>query len=197
MTNFKVLERGIEVNGATIMAVVDGMGTYRSAAHGILARAGLSNVIADDQHWYSQQAWLDAFDTIAKEIGAGTLHNIGRKIPENAVFPPEIDNIVAALGSIDVAYHMNHRNAQGQILFDPRRPAGRQRLGGIGSYELAYEPGTRSATVICANPYPCAFDEGIIAAMAARFERTAEVSHGQTPPCRRNADASCHYVVRW
>lgn len=197
MAEFKVFEEGMEVNGATIMAVVDGMGTFRSAADSILARAGLAGVVADGEHWYSQQSWLDAFATIASEIGASTLHNIGRKIPENAVFPPEIDNIVAALGSIDIAYHMNHRNVRGQVLFDPTRPKHRQLLGGIGNYELVYEAGAPCATLICANPYPCPFDEGIITTMAKRFEDMATIRHDLKPPCRADGASCCRYVVDW
>jgi hypothetical protein len=44
---------------------------------------------------------------------------IGKSIPENAQFPPEINSIEAGLQAIDVAYHMNHR-IDGKPLFDPK-----------------------------------------------------------------------------
>ena len=117
MGSYVVFEEGMEVNGGTIMAVVDGLGTFTLIAQKILAENKLSDIKADFEHWYSQQDWLNAFKTISEKVGINTLYEIGRKIPENAEFPPEIDNIEKALASIDVAYHMNHRNAKGEILF--------------------------------------------------------------------------------
>ncbi|MFW9917657.1 MAG: hypothetical protein ACFFGZ_18800, partial [Candidatus Thorarchaeota archaeon] len=111
MAQFKAYEKGVEVNGTTIMAVVDGMGAFRRMANVFLTQAGLpDSIVPDATHWYSQQRWLDAFWLISERIGPNTLYMIGTKIPKNAVFPPEIDSIEKGLASIDVAYHMNHRN---------------------------------------------------------------------------------------
>ena len=71
------------------------------------------------------------------------LVSIGMKIPETAVFPPEIDSIDSGLNSIDVAYHMNHRG------------------GEIGVYQ-ATTVSKQQIDVLCRNPYPDYFDYGII-----------------------------------
>jgi len=194
MGHFQAFEKGIEVNGTTIMSVVEGMGGQSSMGLQFLEEAGLTDVVGDDQHWYSQQKWLDAFRNISEKIGPFTLLQIGRKIPENAVFPPEIDDIVKALSAIDVAYHLNHRNAAGQVLFDPATGV---MLEGIGHYGFEKVADKNKAILECQNPYPCDFDRGIIHTMAMRFNNWAAVVHDDDKPCRKDGADSCTYVVTW
>ena len=197
MVQFKAFEEGIQVNGTTIMSIVDGMEKYASLGKKYLIKAGLpENIINDAEHWYSQQLWLDVFKTISTKVGENTLFLIGKKIPENAVFPPEIDNIEKALSAIDVAYHMNHRNADSEVLFDPSRPPEKIMLEGIGHYGHEKVSDTM-ALMICENPYPCDFDRGIITTMAQRFNKSAGVSHDDSKPCRKNDADSCTYIVTW
>jgi hypothetical protein len=167
----------VEVNGATVLSITAGMG---SAALPILAAHGLAHVVRDQ--WYSQQAWLDAFQAIASLPGSmSDLVGIGMEIPRNAIFPSEIDSIEAALRSIDVAYHMNHRG------------------GDIGHYQVAVV-NDQQIDMICENPYPCDFDFGIIYSMARRFcspGKVAHVFHDSDAPCRKHGADSCTYHVIW
>ncbi|MBI5030397.1 MAG: hypothetical protein HZB51_07710 [Chloroflexi bacterium] len=111
-----------------------------------------------------------------------TLLMIGRQIPQNAKWPPDVDTIEKGLRSIDVAYHMNHRG------------------GEIGSYR--FEPtGKNSAKMICQNPYPCDFDLGIIDAVAHKFKPAnvpmVTVKHDDSQPCRKKGADSCTYLINW
>ena len=90
---------GIEVNGSTIMSVVDGMGIFKEQAKKLFRDAGLGEVIPDSDHWYNQQLWLNVFKILAEKAGSSTLLRIGMKIPENAVFPPHITTIQEGLQS--------------------------------------------------------------------------------------------------
>ena len=103
-----------------------------------------------------------------------------KKIPENAQWPPEIDNIDRGLSSIDVAYHMNHRT------------------GDIGSYQYL-KTGDRSALMIFDHHYPCAFDKGIIQAVAKRFAPSDAVVHvdHKSKDCRNKSGQSSAYEVTW
>jgi hypothetical protein len=156
------------------------MGAFKANALQVLGECGITD--PKPGQWYKQQSFLDAFKTIAQKLGPATLTQIGRAIPENAKFPPEIDNIEKALGSINVAYGMNHRG------------------GEIGSYKFKMT-GEKTAEVVCDNPYPCDMDKGIIEAMGKRFApkgtlRVA-VTHDMSKGCRKKGDKSCTYLVKW
>jgi len=197
-SRFKVFEEGMQVNGTTIMAVVNGMGSIARLAKIFFKRVGLpENVISDTKHWYSQQKWLDAFRLVAEKIGEETLFNIGTSIPDNAEFPPEINDIESALESIDIAYHMNHKNKDGEILYDPSRTEEKVMLSGIGHYTYKKVSGEKKAILICENPYPCDFDRGIITAMAQRYEKSVIVIHTDPERCRKKGNNFCTYTVTW
>jgi hypothetical protein len=194
MPMFVAITANAEVNGETVFSVVDGMGMFKTTALAILAKNGIQD--PKPGLWYSQQAWLKAFQEISASIGPYTLYSIGLKIPENAHFPPQIDSIENALRAIDVAYHMNHRIA-GQILFDPQTGT---TLEGIGHY-IFEKAGEREVKMTCHNPYPCDFDKGIIDGMANRFKPAgspfALVRHADTGPCRKKGAEMCEYKVSW
>lgn len=190
---YVAFEEGIEVNGATIMAIVDGMGVFKSLAKKFFEKAGLpEKIYAKDDIWYSQQKWLDAFKLIAQKVGPNTLFQIGTKIPENAIFPNEINNIEQALQSIDIAYHMNHRNSKKEILYD-----GTHMKEGIGNYSYKKILNEKKIIMTCRNPYPCDFDIGIISAMAKRFVPTTSIEHNDNKACRKDDSESCTYIVTW
>jgi hypothetical protein len=178
MAQFIALAPGVEVNGAAILSVVEGMGAFIKPRK-ILARYGIVDPKAGE--WYSQQAWLDAFKEIAERIGPATLRVIGNKIPEVALWPPGVDTVEKALASIDVAYHMNHRG------------------GEIGHYHYQ-RINEQSARMVCDNPYPDDFDLGIIEATARRFSPEGTlvfVRHDDSQPCRKKDGDSCTYLVVW
>lgn len=179
MAQFAAYDQSVEVNGAAVVALVDGMGSFETTALGILEKNG----IVDPQpgKWYSQQAWLDSFREIATKIGDNTLYQIGRKIPENALWPPNVDSVEKGLASVDKAYHMNHRG------------------GPIGNYGFE-KSGERSARMTCDNPYPCDFDRGIIAATVDKFKErgfAAKIVHNDSLPCRKKGADTCTYLITW
>ncbi len=76
MAQFEAFAPGVEVNGQTVLSVVEGMGTMRTMALQILARNGIPD--PKPGQWYSQQAWLDAFKAIAESVSPATLFQIGK-----------------------------------------------------------------------------------------------------------------------
>src|SRR6516162_5140881 len=102
MAQFVAFDSHVEVLSDAVAAVVTAMG---KDAEPILAKYGLANVQAGE--WYLQQNWLNVFKEVSQAINASVnLVSVGMRIPETAVFPPEINSIPSALHSIDVAYHM-------------------------------------------------------------------------------------------
>jgi len=194
MAQFVAFDPKVEVNGETVLSVVEGMGAFRDRAYKFLEDNGI--VRPEPGKWYSQQAWLNAFKAIAQATGEYTLFNIGKKIPENAQFPPEINTIEKALGAIDVAYHMNHRIG-GKVMFDP---ASGTMLEGIGHYGFE-KTGEREIRMVCENPYPSDFDRGIIEAMALKFKPAGAgiviVKLDDSLPTRKKGADSCTYTIKW
>jgi len=179
MKTFVASSPKVEVNGETIHSVIDGMGVFKTTAIKILSDNGIVNLKSGE--WYSQQSWLNAFKTIAEKVGNSTLYNIGQKIPENAQFPPEIDDIYKALSAINVAYHMNHRN------------------GEIGEYKYE-KTAEKSVKITCTNPYPDDFDKGIISQMGKKFAPSGTVVNviiDESMPTRSKGADSTVFFVTW
>ncbi len=196
---FVPFEKGIEVNGQTVYAIVDGMGDFKQLASKFLLAEGLGErgaaglATIKPEGWYSQGAWLRAFENIARQIGDPVLFRIGLAIPKNAKFPPWVVDVESAIRSIDIAYHMNHRR-NGEEMFNPNEGTMRE---GIGHYGCDRVAGRNMIISTCNNPYPCHFDRGIITTMAQKFQVSAKVVHDDAAPCRKNGAESCTYIVTW
>ena len=194
MPEFEAYNPDVEVNGRTVLSIVNGMGLLKNLGLKILTNNKIEN--PQKGRWYNQQYWLNAFKQISEEIGSYTLFEIGKSIPENAEFPPHIDSIHNALASIDIAYHMNHR-LNGTPLYDPMTGKLRE---GIGHYKYI-KIGDKQVEMLCDNPYPCDFDHGIIYAMVNKFKpsnsQIVNIEHDYVKSCRSNGDNTCSYIVTW
>ncbi len=179
MAQFKQFAPNVEVNGETVLTTINSFPEFmRETTIEMLEKFGIKNPMPEN--WYSQKAWLDSFKEIYEKYGSNTLFEIGKKIPSNAKFPSEIDNIEKALASIDVAYNMNHRN------------------GDIGFYKLVeHNKDKRTLIMHCNNPYPCDFDRGIIIAMARKFERSVNVELDTNKPSRKDGADDSWYIVSY
>lgn len=193
MAQFIAFNSDMEVSTEAIRSVIEGLGPFKNMAMEILRSVGIHDV--SPGLWYNQQAWLNAFKMIAEKIGSSTLYMIGQKIPENALWPPEIDTIEKGLASIDIAYHMNHR-LHNEVLYNPKTQEMKE---GIGHYRFELvEP--KKVKMFCDNLYPCDFDRGIITAVARKFKplnTVVLIKHDDEQPCRKKGDESCTYWVTW
>ena len=189
---YKPFEDGIEVIGTSIFSVISSLPSIPFIVEKYFQEVGLP-IPAELNHneWYSQEKWLKIFKVISDKAGPNTLLNIGKKIPENALFPKEINSLEEALLSIDIAYHMNHRNSTGQVLYDNN-----VKLEGIGHYLYIKNENEHFPKMVCENPYPCDFDRGIITAMAQKYEPDAVILHS-SKECRKDGFNSCTYTIRW
>jgi hypothetical protein len=177
MPKYEPFDPNVEVNGQTVLSVVhafpDGL---QDRGKRILANHGIEE--PTDDEWYSQQAWLAAFSELADTMGESTVEQIGKMIPQSAEWPPGTETIVGGVESIDKAYHLNHRG------------------GEIGSY-AAEQVGETTIEVTCDNPYPCAFDTGILEGVVTEFgEQRARVNETGAD-CREDGAESCLYEVTW
>ena len=179
MAQFKAYSPQVEVLGEVVLSFVNVMGAFKGIALGILKDHGVDDPQGDQ--WYSQQAWLDSFQTIAKQVGPNTLYQIGRQIPSQHYFPPGVDTIESVLSELDGAYRESHRG------------------GEVGHYRFRVL-GMRTGQMTCDNPYPCDFDRGIIQALAEKFEppgALVDVRHEDAAPCKKQGAESCVYTISW
>ncbi len=138
----------------------------------------------DPEKWYPQKNWLDLLKFIYENIGTNTLLIIGRAIPDNAKFPDNIQDLKSALESIDVAYHMNHRN------------------GEIGHYKLLeFDEKKRRAVMESYNPYPDEFDKGIYLGIMRKFAPfdsvELNVTIDENKETRRKGGDRTYYILTW
>lgn len=169
----------VEVSGQSIHAVVEAMKLGLEQALKLLADHGIHPL--ERTRWYPLSAVLGLYQTILKDIGPGTMRAVGRKLPETAHFPSDIDSVEMALRSVDTAYRMNHRGS-----------------GNIGGYHYM-STGPRSVRMHCDSPYPCLLDEGMLEALSERFKPTdawVRIEHA-SPSCRQHGDPGCTYTISW
>jgi hypothetical protein len=176
MTKYQALDPNVEVLGAAIMSVVSSLG---EEARSVLRKHNIDPLNAES--WYKQQDWLNAFADLS-ERNFLNLVAIGMKIPDEAVWPPDVKTVHDALASINVAYGMNHRG------------------GEIGGYHYQ-KTGERTGAMVCDNPYPSDFDYGIIYRTAQKFRDSSSgqliVRLDKEKPTRKDGDKSCTYLITW
>lgn len=194
MAQYIAFNENVEVNGETVLSFVNSMDRGKETRLSILEKHGISPVPGT---WVKQQKWLDAFKEIGRSLGDMNLFLIGKAIIENAKFPP-IKNLEEGLGSIDVAYHMNHRLA-GKVMFNP---ANGEMVEGIGHYSLVEFNGSqRKAVMVCTNPYPSKFDEGIITQIVRKFKPADSIQQvialDSSKESRLKGADSCTYNISW
>ena len=193
---FKAIEPGIEISGEAVGATVDGFKKYPTVAMKYLVKFGFVKNQSDQVNrsaWFPHENWLHVFEGIANEVGPHSLYRIGKTIPENAIFTPHVNDIFSGIGSLDVAYHMNHRK-NGVVMFNPETGV---MLEGIGHYRCTPNPAEKKIVCVAENPYGCDMDRGIYAALATRFESSARTVHDEEAPCRKKGGESCTYVILW
>lgn len=193
MAQFIAFDQNVEVNRQTVLSIVNALDRGKETRIEILKKNGIN---PESGEWFSQQAWLNAFKEIANSLGDMNLFMIGKAIIENAEFPP-MKNLEEALQSIDIAYHMNHR-LDGKIMFAPQ--SGKM-IEGIGHYHLkSFDEKSKSAVMVCDNPYPSKFDEGIITQIVRKFKPVGSrenVALDLTKDSRVNGGESCTYIIHW
>lgn len=177
MVEYEPLDSGVEVNGQTVLAVVEGLPEIlRDRGREILADKGIEQPEAGE--WYPQEQWLASFAHLHENMGESALERIGEEIPDTADWPEGVDSIREGIESIETAYHMNHRG------------------GDIGHYE-ATRVDESCIHVVCDNPYPCAFDTGILRGVVKTVHeqgaRIEEIGDG----CRSDGAEACRYEIKW
>jgi hypothetical protein len=144
----------------------------------ILDEQGIPNPDADS--WYNIKIVIAFYKQLAEDYGPNTVFDLGKSIPENAVFPPGVDCIESALSLIDMAYNMNHRN------------------GYLGFYKMvSHDLEKKEIIMHCYNPYPCDFDRGLLISMSRKFKSGVRVALDETKPTKKMGGHESSYIISY
>lgn len=179
MSAHEPLDDGVEVNGQTVLSVVNAFPeALQSRGEEILSENGIEN--PEEDEWYPQEDWLGAFDDLYDKMGERTLRQVGKIIPQSAEWPPGTEDVVDGVESIDTAYHMNHQG------------------GEIGNYSVVEVDDDRGMVLVeCDNPYPCQFDQGILEGVSSEFSDTHINVKEIGTECREDGGDACLYEVKY
>jgi hypothetical protein len=177
MSEYVAFDPHVEVKAVAAQPVIDLVGPDMIP---ILQQNHIDSHTQDE--WILLQDWLNALKDL-EQLGALDLVTIGMGVPDNAIFPPEIQGVEMALRTIDMAYQMNHRG------------------GDIGEY--TYEStGSNSGIMVCRNPYPSDFDFGLLHGIIRKFRPSTArdrivVQLDPTQPTRKQGADSCTFLLSW
>jgi len=144
----------------------------------ILKEEGITE--PDIDAWYDIKTILNFYKNIIANYGPHTIFDLGKSIPENAVFPPGVDSIESAFELINTAYSMNHRN------------------GYLGFYKLvSHDLEAKEIVMQCYHPYPCDFDRGLFTAMARKFKVGVRVTLDESKPTKKKGGDESWYIVSY
>jgi hypothetical protein len=180
MREFELEDEHVLLAGNVVLVLLDSFGAYRARGEKVIARYLADGDKAIEPHGqYPLQKILYGLRDLSEQFGTGFLNRVGRHVFEHAHIPPGLDTLHAFLAATNQAYQMNHVNADGKI----------------GSYEWT-QVSDRSGRMRCDNPYPCAFDEGLLLGIGTMFGVELKVVHDESS-CRRRDGDHCTYQLEW
>ena len=168
------------VSGASVQAFISALGFYGPRGLQILSEKGIEDPQADA--WYPFQSYLDAQRVVYERVGPNTVARVGRKLVQEADFPPQLRTIHDALSTLDDDYHTRHTGDD---------------VGGF-RYERT---GDRTCTVRVRNPYPCELDRNVVEELCRHFKPDGVpavfVRHADGVSCRKDGADECVLNVWW
>ncbi|MGH1335826.1 MAG: hypothetical protein ACRBFS_06830 [Aureispira sp.] len=175
----KVFDTTGKVLGQALLTSIMGLPTFaQNNMLKTLATLGIPD--PDPKAWYDLQIALDFYDKVTEDFGPNTLFDLGKAVPEKAVFPSGVDSIDSGMNLIDTAYNMNHKE------------------GDIGFYKLiSHDVENKKIIMHCYNPYPCNFDRGLLTAMARKFKTGVRVIVDETKPNKAKGDNESWYIITY
>jgi hypothetical protein len=136
-----------EILGLAVKAFIAGM---TDASNPIPARHGFGGGI-DENAWYPRENYLAMVNELAGNTYILDMVSVGLQIARCAPMPPHVNSIESALQTLDLSYHMGHRNIPGDE--------------GWG-YKKIDE---RTHYLVSRNPYPANLGYGLVFGLVERF----------------------------
>jgi hypothetical protein len=164
------------VRAANVRATLDAFRLMPAMGRRLVERHKLAfDDLASDK-FVPLQHWLDALRDLQAGVGDAVLCRVGMAVIENALFPPQLHRVEAALEVLDKIYYMNHR-------------------GDVGHYHTRRLP-NGTWEVRCETPYPRQFERGLIQGFCRNPRLTCgDIYHVSYREGAAGADLSCTVIV--
>ena len=144
----------------------------------ILADLGIHD--PQDDQWYSAEVGVEFYQRVWKEYGPHTVYDLGKTIPEMAIFPPDIKTLYDALSTLHLSFEMNHRG------------------GYMGFYRMvSHDEAQNTVIVQCYSPYPCDMDRGLLVGLGRKYANTVRVYVDDTKPSKQKGGHESWYIVKY
>ncbi|WP_157758603.1 hypothetical protein [Cystobacter fuscus] len=189
----------IQCLGQNLRIVSSGLGSFWRLASRFMLEESMGTtgpdglVQFDSEAWYPLTGHLRVLERIRKDFGDVALRQVGASTPRFARAMPAGIDVRAAFQKLDVMYHLNHA-VNGQPMFSEHTG---QFQDGIGHYLVRSVPHHKQLLCESTGPYPCAFDEGLLLAIARSHEPSAMLTHLEPATCRNRGADRCTYSVAW
>ena len=148
----------------------------------------------EPERWYPAGPNIRMFEILKEKVGANTLRQAGTQRPGKTRSFRRISIRFRKAWPASTWPIISITARTGKPLMNPETG---EMIDVIGHYRLEEVPGKNEARIVSDTPYPSEFDEGIVAAMARRFEPGARVTLDESQPSRLNGGDTCTYLVRW
>lgn len=189
--------KGVEVSGRVLVGLMKAFGQFKAIASKCLLEEGIGQpgpdgvALVQAESWYPMDAQLRALARFSREMGDSVVHQIGVGMIQEVVWMPHIRDAKTLAEFLDLGYHFNHRK-DGKPMGDP---ATGRIVDGIGHYHYR-DQGHGGNVVEADNPYPCAFDKGLLFGALRKLQIVGAIIHDESLPCRKRGHKSCVYVVK-
>jgi hypothetical protein len=181
MKEFELEHEDVIVLGVVVEVLLDAFGAYRARGEKVITRYFSEDgraILPDGE--YPAYKLLHALRDLQTQFGAGFMRRVGQHVYEHAPIPPQLETFESVLAELDQVYQANHQNGAGRI----------------GSYAWTKVADDRGR-MVCDNPYPCAFDMGLLAGVSKQFDVEITLAHEDEATCRHLGGDQCTYVVEW
>jgi hypothetical protein len=163
-----------EYSGAALRSFILGLSDSKSIIDKLLAEAGVPDI--DPAAWYEYEWAMQFFHKVEREIGRAALVEVGRKMIETAIYPPEIDSVAKLLPGLGYWFSLNARGPT------------------VGTITCEFED-EHSATLDWSARGPCSICIGILEGACARYGVKPLIEHGEG--CKDTGGPTCIYHVSW
>jgi hypothetical protein len=145
----------VTVHGSIISNILDGLISYGVSTDLIVKNNNI--LCANPDQWYSLNQFSSIFSSFEEEYNQELLMNVGKSVPNNSLFPGDVDSFEDGLLSLNCAYKLNHS------------------CGIDGYYKLLISNRTDLMVICNTAAYSASFNLGILKGLAQKFNKSVKI----------------------